>query len=166
MKTKKNSENETTLTNENKPLNLEQTNNSTKREALKLQLKSLMKIAKQEYLKVYKENEDNEQLDIKAFSACKEKFQKIKSIIEENLTLTTSESIKIFYYDAWISALYADVNALNLNLETEEQLNEVNLKITGIHTRFNALLTKKEKSSSDLNLPTSLISYINRFKET
>lgn len=128
-------------------------------EGLENFLTSLMKTAKDHYETVYLKSK--KKLNINAFSACKEKFQKIMSVIEhvENPTQLTNQ----LYFEAWISLLYADVHALNLDPDTEVKLNALHKKILEIETDFNQLQTKK--SSLELSNSYSQLNYINDFHQ-
>lgn len=129
-------------------------------------LTELMKLANEHYDAVYLKYKNNP--DIEKFNFCKENFQKIKSIIEEKKLEITSQLIKKFHFEAWISTLYSDVHALNLEPKTEKQLIELEKKILDIGTDFNKLQLRTKKSSLDLNDKSTdrLSKYIHEFEQT
>lgn len=127
-------------------------------------LTGLMKLVNNYYdnVKVYLEGKPN----IEGFSFCKQNFSQIKSFIEsrENLTNLT----KKLHLEAWISALYSDVHALDLRIKTQEQLEELNKKIQDIGIDFKQLALATEKSSLKLidESYSGLIEYVNNFGNT
>jgi hypothetical protein len=126
---------------------------------LEKHLIDLMKLANEKYDAVYLESKDNP--DIEKFTSCKENFEKIKSIIKPNKSST--ELINKFYFETWISMLYSDVHALNLEPETEDQLNELNEKIQAIGTDFKQLLTEKPSFNPKDESTIKLQKYIEDF---
>lgn len=132
---------------------------SLNKQELENRLISLMKAANEHYKTVYLKSK--KKLDIAAFNSCKEEFQKIKSIIESEGNPT--QLTNALYFEAWISILYSDVHALNLDLETEKKLNALHKKILAVEADFNQLQTKK--SSLDTNDNNSQLSYIDSFQK-
>lgn len=156
-----------TKNNHNKPILLDEVEflnakESSNEKDLEKRLIAVMALANERYDIVYRAHKAEP--DIEKFSYCSENFKKIKSVIEskENPTLLTNK----LYLEAWISTLYSDVHALNLDPKTQKQFDELNKKIEAIETDFNQLLTKK--SSLDLKQESSakLLKYINDFQDT
>lgn len=119
-----------------------------------------MKLANEKYDAVYRESKHDP--DIENFSLCLKNFKEIKSIIEQK---GNPSKLNKFYFEAWISMLYSDVHALNLEPETEDQLNELNEKIQAIGTDFKQLLTKKSNLDPKDESSIKLLKYIDDFKK-
>ncbi|TLY48319.1 MAG: hypothetical protein E6K54_02295 [Gammaproteobacteria bacterium] len=105
-----------------------QTNNPQK---LENYLMELMSLANKYYDEIYLKYRNNP--DIEKFNSCRQIFNQIMSIIK--LKELSTPLINKLYIEAWISALYSDVHALNLQPETEKQLNELNEKIQAISNK-------------------------------
>lgn len=136
-----------------------QSNNLQELEKILMELMNLSNTYYDTVYRKYKNNPDTEK-----FTLCKQNFSQIKSVIESKANITPL--INKFYMEAWISTLYSDVHALNLEPETKKQLDELNKKIQTISTEFKQLLTKK--SSLDINDEKSvnLLKYIDSFEHT
>lgn len=128
---------------------------------LEKNLMKQMNLANLYYNEIYRKYQNKP--NIKEFSICRKKFNQIKSIIESEKI--SSPSIDKLYFEAWISTLYSNKHALNLEPETEEQLNILNQKIQEIGQELQQLLIKK--SSLDLSDNSSrLLKYINNFEHS
>lgn len=127
-------------------------------------LKKLMNQANENYDKIYRKTKNNP--DIEKFNTCREAFSQIKSIIE--LTANFTPLINKLYFEAWISTLYSDVHALNLQVETETQLKELIGKIQAIEVNFEKLSAENKKSHLNLNIEgaVDLLKYIQNFENT
>lgn len=121
---------------------------------------SLISSANKFYNKIYLESKTN--LDIKKFSACKKKFNDIKLVIESKKIFTPL--INKLYIEAWISTLYSDKHALNLEPKTEKQLTILNEKIQEIGSEFNQLLIKKSSLELKDERNIFLLNYIDDFE--
>lgn len=125
-------------------------------------LQELMNQANDIYNKTY--NDSKNDPDIDKFNACRINFSQIKSISESEANSTPL--INKIYLEAWISALYSEVHALNLQPETEKQLNELNEKIQAISIEFTQLITKRSSLDSKDESSIRLLKYIANFEET
>lgn len=136
--------------------------NANNEKDLEKHLTAIMTVANAHYNTVYRmyKNKPN----IEKFSFCKENFQKIKSIIE--LKGNSTALINKIYLEAWISTLYSDVHALNLDPETEEELIKLNKKLLAIGTDFRKLQTKKASLDSKDENSVTLLEYIDDFEQT
>jgi hypothetical protein len=159
MPSKKTSSNISILMDENEFLKAKQASNTPELEDC---LTVLMELANNRYNAVYRRYRNNP--DIEKFSYCGKNFKSIKSIIEhkENPTQLTNK----LYLEAWISMLYSDVHALNLEPKAKDQLNELNEKIQAIETDFKQLLTKTSSLDSNDKISARLLKYIEDFEQT
>ena len=124
-------------------------------------LMKLMELANECYDEIYHTHKNNP--DIEKFSFCKQNFDRIKSIMESNEKSLINMPL---YLEAWISTLYSEVHALNLQPKTIEDLNKLITKIKTLEMDFKQLLTKK--SCLDLSNKNSarLLKYIDDFEHT
>ncbi|WP_342147054.1 hypothetical protein [Rickettsiella endosymbiont of Aleochara curtula] len=136
--------------------------NANNEKDLEKHLTEIMTVANGHYNTVYRMYKNNP--NIEKFSFCKENFQKIKSIIESKGNSTAL--INKIYLEAWISTLYSDVHALNLDPETEEELIKLNEKILAIGIDFIKLQTKKASLDSKDENSVTLLEYIDDFEQT
>lgn len=136
--------------------------NANNEKDLEKHLTEIMTVANGHYNTVYRMYKNNP--NIEKFSFCKENFQKIKSIIESKGNSTAL--INKIYLEAWISTLYSDVHALNLDPETEEELIKLNEKILAIGIDFIKLQTKKVSLDSKDENSVTLLEYIDDFEQT
>lgn len=117
-----------------------------------------MELANKYYNEIYRKYEKNP--DIEKFSFCKKNFYRIKTIIQlKNESLINTP----LYLEAWISTLYSDKHALNLEPETEKQLIALNKKLQEIGTEFKQLFTEKSRLDLIDEKTTKIIKYINNF---
>jgi hypothetical protein len=161
MPSKKTSSNISILMDENEFLKAKQASN---KQDLEDCLIELMERANKHYDAIYLKYKNNP--DIEKFSFCMENFKKIKSIIEQKEPEIITQLTKKFHLEAWISTLYSDIHALNLQPETEKQLNELNEKIHAVETDFNQLLTKISSLDSNDKSSARLLNYIDDFQKT
>ena len=127
-------------------------------------LKKLMNQANENYDKIYRKSKNNP--DIEKFNTCRENFSQIKSIIE--LKASSTPLINKLYLEAWISTLYSDVHALNLQVETKTQLKELIGKIQAIEVDFEKLSAESKKFPFNLDIEgtVDLLQYIQNFENT
>ncbi|MEN9917448.1 MAG: hypothetical protein RLY40_1387 [Pseudomonadota bacterium] len=118
-----------------------------------------MNLANESYDEVYLKYKKNP--DLEKFNICRINFSQIKSIIESKTNSTSL--INKLYIEAWISTLYSVKHALNLEPETEEQLNVLSQKIQKIGREFKKLLEKKSSIDSNDKNYTRLLKYIDDF---
>lgn len=132
--------------------------------SLEKDLKKLMNQANDNYNKIYRKSKNNP--DTEKFNTCREDFNQIKSIIE--LKANSTPLINKLHLEAWISTLYSDVHALNLQVETETQLKELIGKIQAIEADFEKLSAENKKTDLNLNIEgaVDLVKYIQNFKNT
>lgn len=116
-----------------------------------------MNLANKYYDKVYLKFKNNP--NVNAFDNCSQNFNEIKLLLKNK---KTTPLINNLYIEAWISTLYSDVHALNLEIETEDQLNELIGKIQAIGTDFEKLSAKNETSNLNLSVKgaVDLLKYI------
>jgi hypothetical protein len=131
------------------------------KQELENRLTKLMQLTNQHYDATYRIDKNNP--DIKKFSSCSENFKKIKSIIESIEHPT--QLMKQLSLEAWISTLYSDVHALNLDPKSRNQVIALNEKIQAIETDFNLLTTSSHLDSKDKS-HIRLFNYIEAFKKT
>jgi len=124
-------------------------------------LTKLMECANKHYDAVYLKYKNNP--DIEKFSFCRQNFSRIKSIIESKENPT---QLNTLYLEAWISLLYSDVHALNLEPETKDKLNKLIEKIQIIGIDFKQLVTKKSGLDSSNEDSARLLNYIDDFEYT
>lgn len=128
---------------------------------LEAYLSRLLYLANLHYNAIYLKYKNNP--NIEKFNFCIQNFSRIKSSIElkEKSLLNTS-----LYLEVWISMLYSEVHALNLEPETQGQFGELTRKINTIGTDFKQLLTKKSNLNSSNKIPVWLSNYIDTFEHT
>lgn len=127
----------------------------------KVYLRELLNLANQHYNVVHLIYKNNP--DIEKFNFCKQNFSRIKSIIElkEKSLLNTP-----LYLEAWMSMLYSEVHALNLEPKKIEELSEVIKTIQTIGTSFKQLLIIKLCLDSSNENSARLLKYIDAFEQT
>lgn len=137
--------------------------NSINQPASEKKLIKLMNLANKYYDKVYLKFKNNP--NVNAFDNCSQNFNEIKLLLKNK---KATPLINNLYIEAWISTLYSDVHALNLEIETEDQLNELIGKIQAIGTDFEKLSAKNETSNLNLSVKgaVDLLKYIQNFENT
>lgn len=123
-------------------------------------LMKLMELANEYYDEIYRKYEKNP--DIEKFNFCKQNFNRIKSIIQLKESLINTP----LYLEAWISMLYSEVHALNLEPKTIEELNELIETIQTVGTSFKQLLTTIPCLDLSNENSARLLKYIDAFEHT
>lgn len=123
-------------------------------------LMKLMELANEYYDEIYRKYEKNP--DIEKFNFCKQNFNRIKFIIQLKESLINTP----LYLEAWISMLYSEVHALNLEPKTVEELNELIETIQTVGTSFKQLLTTMPCLDLSNENSARLLKYIDAFEYT